>query len=92
MTNVLNRLYVNNSTLVARHSARCVLSNPAMKWYSAFPKAPALLEPRPSDCLVSYPRHSLVGGGSYPSAEVQSVYFTAPADWASVHYDFQYDQ
>ena len=23
-------------------------------------------------------------GGSYPSAEVQSVYSTAPADWASV--------
>ena len=22
------------------------------------------------------------GGRSYPSAEVQSVYFTAPADWA----------
>ena len=24
-----------------------------------------------------------VCGGSYPSAEVQSVYSTAPADWAS---------
>ena len=35
----------------------------------------------PSDCLVSYRGHSL-GGGSYPSAEVQSVYSTAPADWA----------
>ena len=35
----------------------------------------------PSDCLVSYPGHSL-GGGSSPSAEVQSVYSTAPADWA----------
>ncbi len=33
----------------------------------------------PSDCLVSYLGHSL--GGSYPSAEVQSVYSTAPADW-----------
>ena len=31
-----------------------------------------------SGCLVSYPGHSLVG--SYPSAEVQSVYFIAPAD------------
>ena len=29
---------------------------------------------------MSYPGHSL--GGSYPSAEVQSVYSTAPADWA----------
>ena len=33
-----------------------------------------------SDCLVSYPRHSL--GESYPSAEKQSVYSTAPANWA----------
>ena len=29
---------------------------------------------------MSYPGQSL-GGGSYPSAEVQSVYSTAPADW-----------
>ena len=35
----------------------------------------------PSNCLVSYPRHSL--GGSYASAEIQSVYSTAPADWAN---------
>ena len=34
----------------------------------------------PSDCLVSYPGHSW--GGSYPSAEKQSMYSTAPADWA----------
>ena len=34
----------------------------------------------PSDYLVSYPRHSL-GRGSYPAAEKQSMYFTAPADW-----------
>ena len=35
-----------------------------------------------SDCLVSYPGHSL-GEGSYPFAEKQSVYSTALADWAS---------
>ena len=35
----------------------------------------------PSDCLVSYPGYSL-GGGSFSSAEVQSVFSTAPADWA----------
>ena len=34
----------------------------------------------PSDCLVSYPGHSLAG---YPSADVKSVYSTAPATWAS---------
>ena len=31
------------------------------------------------DCFVSYLGHSLVGGSS-PSAEMQSVYFTARAD------------
>ena len=35
----------------------------------------------PSDCLVSYPGHSL-GEGSYPSAEKQLVYSPTPADWA----------
>ena len=34
----------------------------------------------PSDCLVSYLGQSLER--SYPSAEVQLVYSTAPADWA----------
>ena len=33
----------------------------------------------PSDCLVSYPGHSLEE--SYPSAEMQSVYSIAPVDW-----------
>ena len=37
-----------------------------------------------SDCLVSYPRHSFVG--SYSLAEMQSVYSTAPADWAGLQY------
>ena len=46
----------------------------AMKEYYALPKAP--------DCLVSYPGHFL--RESYPSAEMQSVYSTAPADWATI--------
>ena len=33
-----------------------------------------------SDDLIPYPGHSL--GGSYASAEMQSVYSTSPADWA----------
>ena len=37
----------------------------------------------PSDCLVSYAGHSL--GKSYSSAEMQSVYSTTQADWASWH-------
>ena len=32
-------------------------------------------EPLPSDCLMSY-------SGSYTSAEMQSTYSTAPANWA----------
>ena len=38
----------------------------------------------PSDCLVSYPGHSLEG--SYPSAEKQSVYPTAPVNRAMIYW------
>ncbi len=30
----------------------------------------------------TFPKGHSFGGGSYPTAEVQSVYPTAPADWA----------
>ena len=43
-------------------------------------QSPNIIGTSPSDCLRSYLGHSL--GESYPSAEVQSVYSTAPADWA----------
>ena len=36
----------------------------------------------PSDCLVSYPGSSLLGG-VYLSAVMQLVYSTAPAVWAA---------
>ena len=45
------------------------------------PQSSSITGTSSSDCLVSYSGHSLVGG-SYPSAEKQSVYSTAPADWA----------
>ena len=45
----------------------CILQNSSMTGAS------------PSDCLVSYVGHLL--GESYPSAEMQSVYSLAPADW-----------
>ena len=32
---------------------------------------------------MSYPGYSFGGGGSYPSAEMQSVYSTALAYWAA---------
>ena len=44
------------------------------------PKSSSITGTSPSDCLVSYPGHSLVE--SYPSAEMQLVYLTAPVDWA----------
>ena len=57
------------------HWAKVDLGGMAMKSYSAFFKAPAL----PSDCLVSYPGHSLEWG-LYSTAEKQSVSSTAPAN------------
>ena len=42
----------------------------------------------PSDCLMSYPGHSL--GESYFSAKMQLVYFTAPPDWAKVYFWLQF--
>ena len=36
------------------------------------PQSSSITGTSPSDCLVSYPGHSL--GGGFPSAEVQSVY------------------
>ena len=54
--------------------AKVDLGATIMNAYSAFPKVPA----SPSDCLVSYPGHSLGR-----SVEVQSVYSTPPDDWAT---------
>ena len=31
-----------------------------------------------------------MAGGAYLSAEVQSMYFTAPADWAIMLYEFEH--
>ena len=65
--------------------ARVDLGAIALKRYSAFPNAPALR----SDCLVSYPGHQL--GGSYPSAEMQSVFSAAPAELAKVASHVRFD-
>ena len=53
----------------------------AIKGYSTFPKSSGITGASP-DCLVSYAGHLL--GKSYPSAEMQSVYSIAPADWAII--------
>ena len=52
-----------------------------MKGYSALPKAPALLELH-HQIIVCHIQDTR-WGVSYPSAEVQSVYSTASADWAN---------
>ena len=46
----------------------------------SIPQSLSITRASPLDCLMSYPVDSL--GRSYPSVEMQSVYFTAPADWA----------
>ena len=47
------------------------------------PQSSSISGTSPLDCLVSYPGHSLEWG-SCPSAEMQLVYSTAPANWANV--------
>ena len=42
------------------------------------PQSSSLTEASQSDCLISYPEHSLEE--SYPSAEMQSAYSAPPAD------------
>ena len=46
------------------------------------PQSSSITEASLSDCLVSYQRYSL--GESYPSAEMQSMYTSVPADWAKI--------
>ena len=61
---------------------RVDLGEMAIKGYSAFSKAPALLEPHHQ--IVWCHNQDTRWGGSYPSTEKQSVYSTAPADWAII--------
>ena len=50
----------------------------AMKGVLRIPQSSSITGALPSDCFVSYPGHSL-GGESYSSAEMQSVYSTVPS-------------
>ena len=60
----------------------CPPPSSALPWNGIFGRVNRSKHNRasPSDCLVLYPGHLLVG--SYPSAEMQSVYSTVPTDWA----------
>ena len=64
--------------------ARGDLKAMAMKEYSVFPKAPALVEPHNQIvlCHIQDTRCVCVEGRSYFSAEKQSVYSTTPTDEA----------
>ena len=55
-------------------------SGPGSDGNEGVPKAPALLEPHHQIVLCHI--QDTHRGGSYPSAEKQLVYSTAPADWA----------
>ena len=55
----------------------------AMKWGYIFPNAPASLKPHHPTVYCHIV--GIHGVGFYPSAEVQSVYSTAPADWAFLY-------
>ena len=52
-----------------------------MKGVISITQSSNIAETSLSDCLVSYPGHLLEE--SYPSAEKQAVYSTAPVDWAT---------
>ena len=56
----------------------------AMKRYSTFPSDPTLLEPRHYIVWCHIQNSHSWGGGSYPSAELQSVYSAAPVGCTSL--------
>ena len=60
----------------------------ALKEYSTFSKGPVSLEPH-HQIVLCHVQDIRCGVGSYTSAEVQSVYSTAPADWARKLYSNQ---
>ena len=65
--------------------SQSVLGSDGNKGVLRIPQSSSITGTSPSDCLVSYLGYSL-GEGSYPSAGVQSVYSTAPADWANCRF------
>ena len=74
-----NRIWHINRTLSSATTP--VQSGPGSDCNKGVLRIPqSITEGSPPDCLVAYPGHSF--GESYLSAETQSVYSTAPADWA----------
>ena len=68
------------SSLIQDHDGEELCEKQTHSTKSSFPKASASLKLHHQTVFVI--SRALVGGGSYPSAEVQSVYSTASSDWA----------
>ena len=58
------------------------------EWVIHTPQRSSINGTSPLDCLMSCLEHSF--GGSYPSAEVQSVYSTTPANWTTMSFKPEY--
>ena len=52
------------------------------------PESSSIIRASPSDCLMSYIRTLIRGGQSYPSAEIELVHSTAPANWDTLSFWF----
>ena len=70
-------------------SGQCGPGNDGNEGVLRIPQSFSITGTSPSDCLMSYLGHSL-GEGSIPSAEVQSVYSTALADWSKCVYKYEW--
>ena len=55
---------------------QCGPGSDGYEWLSCIPQSDSITGASPSGCLVSYTGQSL-GGGSYPSADIHSVYSAA---------------
>ena len=67
--------------------ARLDLGAMTMKEVLHIPQSSSIIEPSQSDCLVSYPEHSI--RESYPPAEKQSVDSTTHVYWATTLKTFE---
>ena len=74
-------ILVDKTLSGASTSGQSELGAMALKEYSTFSKSPRLDGASPSNGLFSYLGRSL-GGSFYSTAEKQSVYSSAPTDWA----------
>ena len=70
----------NLRKIYSKDSINKTLSGATAPSVLCIPQSSSITGASPSDCLVSYPEHSLKE--SYPSAEMQLVYSAAQADWA----------